>query len=142
DVAIEVGVADARLDEARGVVLVHFEHAIHALQVHDHAAGIRGRRAAVTEIAARRDGIQRDFVLIRGADDLLNLLHRVGRDDGRGDALLRLAVVRREGVAVRVEIRVGGEDPVLADRALELAQRLRKIGCADARWSSHGYTGV
>ena len=36
DVAIEIEIADARLDQRVGVLFVDFEDAVHALQVEDH----------------------------------------------------------------------------------------------------------
>src|SRR5262245_40778124 len=63
--AVEIEVADAGLDEARLVARADVQDAVHALQIEDDAARIRGCRAAVRQVAARRDRIQREAVLIR-----------------------------------------------------------------------------
>src|SRR6185295_510519 len=44
-VPIQIEVADAGLYQAEGLLLVHLEHAVHALQIEHHAAGVHGRRA-------------------------------------------------------------------------------------------------
>src|SRR5690242_16913471 len=77
DMAVEVEVTHARLDQSEGVLFVHLEDAIHPFEIEDNAAGENGRRAAISEVASRRDGIERDGELIGDPNDLLNVLHRV-----------------------------------------------------------------
>src|SRR5690606_19858243 len=55
DVAVEIEVADAGLDERVREILVDLDDLVHALQVEHDAAGVDGRRAAVGEVAAGRD---------------------------------------------------------------------------------------
>ena len=50
DVAIQIEVAHARLDQRVGVLLVHLEDAVHPLEVEHHAAGVGRRGAAVAQI--------------------------------------------------------------------------------------------
>src|SRR5580704_5095155 len=44
---------------------------------------------------------------------------------------------RRIGVAVGIDILVGGEHPILADDLFELLDGSCKIGCTHTRWVSH-----
>ena len=112
DVAIKIDVRDARLDEREVALVVARENAVHALQVDRDAAAHVRRRAAVGEVLARRDRVERDLVLVRRANDRLNLLRRVGAY-GRGrDQLVRLVLDVREVVAIRVQVVVAREHPV------------------------------
>jgi len=88
---IQIEVAHARLDEAGGVVLIDLEDAIHPLEVHHDAPGVRGRGAAVSQIAARGDRVERNAVLVGDADDLLDLLHLGWRDRRGSPALFGLS---------------------------------------------------
>ena len=128
DMRVELEVGHARLDERIAVASVDFEDAVHPCsQVqYDGAAGAR-RAAAVAEVLARRDRVQRDQVAVGDLDDLPHLLGRVGEDDSaRGE----LVVVRHgEGILVGPDPlgRVG--HPFVPDDAAELGQgRVEVLG--------------
>ncbi len=137
NVAIEVEVAHAGLDERVCLVLAHLEDLVHALQVEHDAARVDRRRAAVGEIAPGRDRVERNRVAVRDLDDLLNLRHGLGRDSRGGDLLAGLAPERRVRVAIRVHGFVAREHPVLADSGTELLDGRGEIGRADPWRSSH-----
>jgi hypothetical protein len=122
DVAIEIEVAHARLDERRRVLLADLEDAVHALQVeHDAPREIRSR-AAVTQVLTGRDRVERNPVGVRGAHDRPHLLHRVRRDGRRSGSLLGLALERGVRVAVERDVGIAREHPLRADCLLEGAQ--------------------
>ena len=138
DVAIEIDVGDAGLDEREVALVVADENAVHALQIDRDAAAHVRRRAAVGEVLARRDRVQRNLVLVRRADDRLHLLRRIGADGRRRDQLVRLVLDVREVVAIRVEIVVAREHPVAADGVLKLANgRLKRLGTDSGRQDRH-----
>jgi hypothetical protein len=53
DVAIQIEVADAGLDDGVVRLVVDLDDAVHALQVDDDAARVGGRRAAVAQVLPR-----------------------------------------------------------------------------------------
>src|SRR5689334_1022338 len=55
DVGIEVEIGNARFDYCEMTPVIDLDHAVHALEVDDDAAGQVGSRAAITQILARRD---------------------------------------------------------------------------------------
>ncbi len=134
NVAVEVDVRHAGLDEREVALRVDLEHAIHALQVHGHAAAHVRRRPAVREVLAGRDRVERDLVLVGGADDRLHLLGRVRPDGRRRDQLVRLILDVGEVIAVRMDVFVAREDPFLADGRFEFFDRSREILRADSGW--------
>ena len=132
DVAIEIDVGDARLDEREVALVVADENAVHALQIDRDAAAHVRRRAAVGEVLARRDRVQRNLVFVRRPDDRLHLLRRIGADGRRRDQLVRLVLDVREVVAIRVQVVVAREHPVAADGVLKLANGRLKRLCTDS----------
>ena len=77
NIAVEVEVTHAGLYQSEGVFFADLENAVHAFEIKHNAAGKNGCRAAIREVASRRNGIERNGKLVRDADDPLNLLHRV-----------------------------------------------------------------
>jgi hypothetical protein len=138
DVTAQVEIADARLDETRRISLADVQNPVHALEIEHDAAGIRGRRASVSQISAGRDRIDRDLELIRDFDDLLYLFYAVGRDRSRSHPLFRFAPQRRVCVSIEIEVLVAGEHPLLPDRAFKLGNGVRVASFAHAGWDSHG----
>ncbi len=135
--AVEVEIGDARLDQHIGVALVDLEDPVHPLQVEHDAAGQHRRGAAIAEVLAGRDRIDRDLQGVGDAHHRLNFLDVRGRHGGGDHPLFGLAVERRIGVAIEVGVLIGGEHPVLADGGLELGDRLVEVALADARGKSH-----
>ena len=89
DVAVEIEVRDAGLDEREAAPVVDLENPVHALQVDDDAAREIRRRAAVTQVLAGRDRIKRNAMRVGDANDRLHLLdgrrnHGGGRDELAG----------------------------------------------------------
>ena len=70
-------------------------------------------------------------------DDLLHLLDAVRGHGARGDPFFRLSEQGRVRVAIEIQIFVAGEDPLLADRRLELGDGGGEIALRDARRYSH-----
>ena len=99
----------------------------------DAAAHVR-RRAAVREVLAGRDRVERDLVLVGRADDRLHLLGRVRPDGRRRYQLVRLILDVREMIAVRMDVFVVRENPFLADGRFEFFDRSREILRADSGW--------
>ena len=66
------------------------------------------------------------------AHDLLDLLDAIGSDRRGGNGVLGLVPEGRIGVAIKVEVRVRSEDPLLADGALPLAEGVFEIPGANA----------
>jgi hypothetical protein len=88
NVAIQIEVADAGLDQGVVVLLAHLDDAVHPLEIETTLPVTVRRRAAVAEILAGGDRPQRNPVLARDADDLLDLLDAIRRDGGGRDPLL------------------------------------------------------
>ena len=131
DVAVQIEIGNARLDQREMSFIVDRQHAIHALEIqHDAAAHDRGR-AAVGQVAAGRYRIQRGLVLVRNVDDLLHFLD-AGRRERRGRQVL-IGGIPEEAVliAVQLQIFLAAEYPLLADGGLKLLQRRREAGRAD-----------
>ena len=131
NVAVEIEVDDAGLDDRAAAPFVDGDDAVHALQIDDDAARQDRRRAAVAQVLARRDRVQRQLVLVRDAHDLLHLLDVDRRDGGRREPFRRLVAFRRVRVAIERDVLVGLEHPLLADGGFELAQRGSEIRGAD-----------
>ncbi len=74
DVTVEVEVAHARFDDGVVDLVVDLEHAVHALEIDDHAARVGRGGRAVTQVAAGRDRPERNLVLVRDPHDRLHLL--------------------------------------------------------------------
>src|SRR5271154_2833786 len=130
NIAIEVKIADSRLNERVRVGLIDLENPIHALQIQNHAARIRGRRTAISKIFSRRDWIDRNLVLVRDPDDLLHLFDII-RSDGRGrDQLVCLSPERRVSIAIERYVFVARENPLLADSVFKLLDRFSEIAGA------------
>ncbi len=138
NVAIQIEVADARLDECVCLVFVQIEHLVHALQIEHDAARVHGRGAAIGEVAAGGDRVQRHRVLVRGTHDLLYLLYRFRRYSRGSDAFALFAPERRVRVAVGVHVVVAREYPLRADGIGELFDRFFEVGGADSGRGSHG----
>src|SRR4029453_8700483 len=138
-VAIEIEVADARLDERVVVLLVHLEDPVHALEVEDDAAGDVWRRPAVSQVLAGGDRPQRNLVLARDSDDLLHLLDAIRCDRRRWNPLFLFVPERGKRIAIEIDVLVARDHPLLADDRRELRERLREIRTAHAGWkgSSH-----
>jgi hypothetical protein len=134
NVAIQVDVRDAGLDEREVAPRVHLEHAIHSLEIHGNAAAHVRRRAAVREILARRDRVQRNLELVRSANDRLHLLGGIRSHGGRRDQLVRLILDIGEVIAIRVDVLIAREHPVLADGRFELFDRGCEILRAYSGW--------
>ena len=138
DVTVEVEVADAGLDDGEVDLVVHLEHSVHALEIDDHAARVRGRRRAVAQVPAGRDRPERDLVLVRDPHDRLHLLDGRRRDRGRREPLLGLAPEGRVRVAVELQVIVGLEYPVGADRVREFLERGGEVALGDVWGYGHG----
>ena len=137
DVAIEVEVTHAGLDERRRVALADVENSIHAFQVeHDAARKVR-RRAAVAQVLARGDRINRHPIGVRRTHDGLHLLDRSGRNRSRRHALFGLTPERRIRVAIKRHVRIAREHPVFADSGCEFSESLIERLLAHARWRCH-----
>ncbi len=117
DVIVEIEVTDTRLDAAR-------THCARSLRSRDSdrlrssttLPEYTGARAAVREVAAGGNRIERNAMLIGGAHHRLHFFERRRRDRGRSDALFRLAIERRVGVAIQRDVRLLGEDPFFTRR--------------------------
>src|SRR5688572_399887 len=137
DIAVEIEVADAGLHQRVGIALVDLEDAVHALQIEDDAARQHRCRAAITQVAARRDRIKRYAELIGNTNNFLHLLGRLRRYRRRGDLLLGLVPKRRVSVAVQRRVLVGREHPLAPDDRLEPRHGSGEISLADSRWYAH-----
>ena len=136
-VAVEVEVAHARLDERRSVALVDLEDPIHALQVeHDAAGEIRGR-AAVAEILAGGNRVDRYSVRICSPDDRLHLFHGVRGDGSRCEALFFLSLERRIRIPIQRDVVVALEHPLGTDALLEFAQCVAEVAIVYTRGQRH-----
>ena len=72
--AVEIEVTDAGLHQRIRVALVDLQYPVHSLQIEHDTARNDGRGAAVTQVPARRDRIERNAELVRDPNDLLDLL--------------------------------------------------------------------
>src|SRR4029077_5480843 len=97
-----------------------------------------GRGAAVREVLARRDRIERDAIAIRDPNHLPHLLDIVRRDRGRYDALVAFAAHGRVRVPIYGHTRGGREYPFGAQRRRKRLQRRREILLAYTR-GTHYY---
>ena len=138
EVIDDVVEADAGFHQHGVVAGVDVEDAVHALQVEHHAAGQDRGRAAVAQVLAGGDRIERHQVLVGHPDDGLHLLRRIRRDGG-GDLRFQVGVLV-DGIDVLVErgVFVAGEDPLFADDIGELLQRARKVLLGDSGRDGHG----
>ena len=137
EVVDDVVEADAGFHQHGVVAGVDVEDAIHPLQVEYDAAGQDRRGAAVTEVLAGGNGIERHQVLVGNPDDGLHLFRRIGRDGG-GDFRFQVRVLV-DGVNVLVEsgVFVAGEDPLLADDIGEFLQCAREVLFGDSGRNGH-----
>ncbi len=132
DVAVEVEIGDARLNQGEMALGVDLQHAVHPLQVDDDAAADIGAGAAIGVVLAGGDRVERDPVPVGCPDNGLDLLHRVRANGGRGDQLIGLVLGHRERVPIREQVVVRGEDPVLPDGGLEFPKGGCEVLRADA----------
>ena len=102
------------------------------------AARVRGRRAAVAQVPARRDRPERDLVLVRDPHDRPAPARRSRARRPRMRALLGLAPERRVRVAIEVQVLVGREHPVAADRVREFLERGARSRARRCRGYGHG----
>jgi hypothetical protein len=119
DVAVEIEVADARLHDGAAAPLVDGDDSVHALEIDHDATRQNRRRAAIAQVLAGRDRIERQLVLVGNAHDLLHLLDADRRHGGRREPLRRLIALRRIRVAIERHILVGLEHPLLANGGFE-----------------------
>ena len=127
EVVDDVVEADAGFHQHGVVAGVDVEDAVHPLQVEYHAPGQDRRGAAVAEVLAGGNGIERHQVPVGHPDDGLHLLRRIRRDGG-GDLRFQVGVLV-DGVDILVErgVLFAGEYPLLADDIGELLQCARKV---------------
>ena len=137
DVAVQVEVGHARLDDGVVALVVDLDDAVHALEIEHDAAGEVGCGTAVAEVAAGRDRIDRDAIAVRRAHDRLDFIHVVRRDRGGDQDLLGLVLHRRVGVAVQARILVLGEYPVASHGVLEFAESRLEVLFVNARGYRH-----
>ena len=137
DVAVQVEVGHARLDDGEVSLVVDLDHAVHALEVQHDAAGEIRRGASVAEIAAGRNRIDRDAIAIGRAHGRLDLLHVVRRDRGGNQNFLGLVLYRRVGIPVQPRVLVPGEYPVAAYGIYKFTECLLEILFVHARRYGH-----
>nr|ART39915.1 J191 [uncultured bacterium] len=116
-VLVELEVGHARLDQAVARILIHFQDAVHALQIQHQVAGLLGRRAAIGEVLAVAVGPQRQLVLVGDLQHGLHFGHRGGRDGHRRHARFRHHGGHVVQIGLQIPLRVR-EDP---GRAHDLA---------------------
>jgi hypothetical protein len=137
---VEVEPAHARLDDRVAELLVDLEHAVHVAQAHDHRAAHARGRAAVAVVAAGAVRPQRDALLVGDPHDRLDLLDRRGHDDRRRRVVVRRGVLER--IAELVQVRVGREHLVHAERDREGVDRARELRFGETRRQRSGRDGV
>ncbi len=74
----------------------------------------------VSVVLSGGNGVQRNLVLVRNANDGLDLCDRVGPHRRAGQQFVRQIVQQRERVAIRKQFLIAGHHPVHADGGLEL----------------------
>ena len=137
DIAVEVEVRDAGLDQRERPGLVHPQDPVHPFQIeHDAARQVR-RRTAVAQILTGGNRIDGNAITVRGSHDLLDFLDAERRNGGRYRDLLGLAAERRIGILVHCDIVVARKDPLAADGVAELLEHGIPVGCRDSRWNGH-----
>src|ERR1700722_3266278 len=137
DVAIEIEVADAGLDQRVGVLLIDLQDPIHAFQIEHDTAGIDWRCAAVAEVLSGGNRIDGDLEGVGDAYDFLYLFDVVRGHGGGSDQFIRFAPERGVGVAIQSDIFVAGENPFLAHGLFKLLQCSSEITLTHTRRNSH-----
>ena len=120
DRLVQVEPAHARLHDRVAQLLVDLQHPVHVAQRHDHRAAHARRGPAVAVVAALPVGPQRHALLVGDREDRLDLLDRLGHEDGRRGVVVGALVLERitplaEGLRrrdhlVRAECRGEGVD--------------------------------
>src|SRR5665213_2955137 len=119
-VPIQVEVGDARLHDREMPLVIHLNDPVHALQVEDYASRKVWSGAAIAQILAGRDRINRNPERVRNPDYLRDLFRRIGRYGRRHEDFFLFAPKWRVCVFVECYVIVTGKNPVLTDGTLKL----------------------
>src|ERR1700683_160063 len=102
DVAVQIKVGDAGLNEGEISAFIDLENFVHALQIDDHTAAQFRRRSAIRKILAGGNWEQRYLVAIGCPDDGLYLFHCGRGNRSRWNPFVRRPPNRRKRVPVRI----------------------------------------
>ena len=113
DIFVKLEEADARLDHGIAQRFVDLDDSVHAFEVENDGALEPRCRAAIAMVLAAGDRPERDPVLARHGENVLDLLDG-GWRNRRGSGVIH-RIARSEGIEISLEIFLRAENPLLAD---------------------------